>query len=118
MILVDSSVWMDHLRKSDLELTKLLTDRLVTMHPMVAGEVACGNLRNRTGVLRELDRLPCALIARHSEVMQFIESKKLMGTGLGFVDVHILVATIAGSLKLWTRDKRLKHAAQKLCCTY
>ena len=118
MILVDSSVWIDHLRKTDSSLTKLLTGRLVTMHPMVVGEVACGNLQNRVGILQELDRLPCALIARHSEVMHLIESKKLMGTGLGFVDIHILVATITGSLKLWTRDKKLKQAAQRLGCAY
>lgn len=118
MILVDSSVWVDHLRKSDVELTSLLVARLVTMHPMVAGEIACGNLNNRAAILRDVGRLPCALIAKHSEVMQFIESKNLMGKGIGFVDMHLLVATIAGDLKLWTRDKRLKLAAQNLNCAY
>lgn len=70
------------------------------MHPIVAGEFACGNLSNRNDIIRHVGRLPCALIAKHSEVMQFIESNSLMDKGIGFVDMYLLVATIAGDLKL------------------
>lgn len=115
MILVDTSVWVDHLRKGDRGLATLLTARKVLIHPFVIGELACGNLRQRDQILALLKDLPRAAVATDGEVLFFIEQHTLMGRGLGFVDVHLLASVkLQGSARLWTRDKRLRAAADAL----
>jgi predicted nucleic acid-binding protein len=119
MILVDTSVWVDHLRAGDAALEGLLNHGQVLMHPLVLGELACGNLRDRGEVLRLLQNLPQATVASDPEVLFFIESNALMGRGIGYVDAHLLAAVaLGGSTRLWTRDKRLRSVAEalKLAC--
>ncbi len=115
MILVDTSVWVDHLRRSDAGLARLLNTGLVLAHPCVIGELACGSLRNRSALLALMRDLPAAPVATDGEVLAFIENRKLAGRGLGYVDVHLLcAAALAGRAELWTRDKRLAAVAGEL----
>lgn len=115
MILVDTSIWVDHLRKGDKGLTQLLTQGLVCTHPMVIGELACGNLQNREPLIRLWQSLPAAVEASHEEVLFLLESHNLMGLGIGYVDVHLLAASLlSGDTTLWTRDKRLAKVANSL----
>ncbi len=115
MILVDTSVWIDHLRGVDGNLTELLNRGQVLMHPFVLGELACGNLANRVEVLRLLKALPRSAVASEDEALVFIEKRALMGKGLGYIDVHLLAAVaLEGSARLWTRDKRLRAVADGL----
>lgn len=119
MILVDTSVWVDHLRVGDQGLTMLLDKGHVLMHAFVLGELACGTLRNRGEVLRLLKHLPHAPAATDDEVLFFIERHELMGRGIGYVDAHLLAAvTLNGSAQLWTRDKRLRASADSLKLFY
>jgi len=119
MILVDTSVWVDHLRVGDESLSALLNGTRVMMHPFVLGELACGNLRHRTEVLTLLKALPQATVARDEEVLFFIERQALMGRGIGYVDVHLLAAVaLDGASRLWTRDKRLHALAGELGLAY
>lgn len=119
MILVDTSVWIDHLRGGDERLVTLLNSGQVLMHPFVIGELACGNLRNRKEVLTLLKDLPKAPIATDNEVLFFIERHALMGRGIGYVDAHFLAAaTLNESPRLWTRDKRLRATADLLGFAY
>lgn len=119
MILVDTSVWVDHLRTGDAALAELLNHSQVLMHPFVVGELACGNLRNRGEVLRLLKDLPQAVLASDEEVLFFIERNALMGRGIGYVDAHLLAAvTLSGSTQLWTRDKRLRTVTEALNLAY
>ena len=120
MILVDTSVWVDHLRAGDAALGERLNHSQVLIHPFVLGEIACGNLRSRDEVLRLLKALPQAIVASHEEVLFFIERNALMGRGIGYVDAHLLAAAaLGGSTQLWTRDKRLRSvaAALNLACS-
>ena len=115
MILVDTSVWVDHLRKGAPDLAVALEQGNVLMHPFVRGELACGNLKNRGEVLRLLQELPGAPIATDGETLDFIERRALMGRGLGYIDVHLLASVaLAGTARLWTRDKRLAVVAVDL----
>jgi predicted nucleic acid-binding protein len=114
MIIVDTSIWVDHLRAEDPRLTSLLTRRLVSMHPWIVGELACGMLPKRADVLRNLQRLPTIPVARDQEVLFFIERHHLMGSGIGWVDAQILAAALAAGVSLWTRDRRLLAAAAPL----
>ena len=119
MILVDTFVWIDHLRQGDEGLNRLLNESRVLMHPFVLGELACGNLVNRQEVLALLGDLPRSEIARDDEVLFFIERKKLMARGLGYIDVHLLVAVaLHGSGRLWTRDKRLHAVGDSMRLVY
>jgi len=119
MILVDTSVWIDHLRTGDEGLTTLLDDARVLMHPFVLGELACGNLRHRDEVLTLLKNLPQAHVAHDDEVLFFIERHELMERGIGYVDAHLLAAVaLDGDARLWTRDKRLQAQAAALYMTY
>lgn len=119
MILVDSSIWVDHLRVGDAELSALLDAGRVLMHPFVLGELACGNLRNRKEILSLLGSLPRVMQAMDDEVLFFIERHVLMGRGIGYVDAHLLAATMLdGSARLWTRDKRLRGLADALTLGY
>ncbi len=119
MILVDTSVWVDHLRVGDETLAGLLNSSRVVMHPFVLGELACGNLHNRAEVLALLKDLPQATVAREEEVLFYIEQKALMGRGIGYIDTHLLAAVaLDGSSRLWTRDKRLHGVAEELTMAY
>ena len=115
MILADTSVWVDHLRKGDRGLAALLMASNVLMHPLVIGELACGNLSKREQILALLKDLPRIAVATDDEVLFFIERHTLMGQGLGYVDVHLLASVaLHGTAKMWTRDKRLRAAADSL----
>jgi predicted nucleic acid-binding protein len=115
MILVDTSVWVDHLRAGDERLADLLDSSHVLAHPFVIGELACGNLRERTDVLRLLNDLPQAPVASQEEALHFIERNKLMGQGIGYIDAHLLAsAALADTALIWTRDKRLHKIARML----
>ena len=116
MILVDTSVWVDHLRASDAQLAALLNGRAVVMHPFVIGELACGNLSNRALTLGLLNNLPCAAVAQPDEVLVYVERHRLQGKGIGYVDVHLLASVAIASNQLWTRDKRLLAVARDLGC--
>jgi hypothetical protein len=112
LILVDTSVWVDHLWRGDAGLVALLERAEVLMHPFVLGEIACGSLRDRASILELLQDLPAAVVASPEEVLKFIKVQALHGKGVGYVDVHLLasVALTAGA-RLWTRDARLRRIA-------
>ncbi|MGH7665013.1 MAG: type II toxin-antitoxin system VapC family toxin [Gemmatimonadaceae bacterium] len=108
MILVDTSVWVDHLRAGDPRLIDALNADAVCTHPFVLGELACGNLRPRHQVLSLLGKLPVVPVASDAEALEFIERRSLMGRGIGYIDVHLLAsAVLSGTTRLWTRDRRL-----------
>lgn len=115
MILVDSSIWVDHLRSRDPILVSYLEGGLVTTHPFVIGEIALGSLRQRNKVLSALRDLPMVQQATEDEVQIFIEQQPLYSLGIGYVDAHLLAATrLALGTRLWTRDKRLNEVARRL----
>jgi len=114
MVLVDTSVWVAHLRQGNSELEMLLNNSEVICHKFVIGELACGNIKNRTEILSLLDALPKATQAKHDEVMRLIENYRLMGLGLGYVDMHLLAATLLTRTPIWTFDKKLNTIATKL----
>lgn len=112
MILVDTSVWIDHLRTGDPRLIELLEGGQVLAHPWVTGELALGHLSRRGAVLSLLHNLPQATVATDTEVLTLIDSRHLFGLGIGYVDAHLLAATtLSSNARLWTRDKRLAAAA-------
>jgi predicted nucleic acid-binding protein len=115
MILVDTSVWIDHFRQGNVELTRLLNTGQVLTHRFVIGELALGNIQNRNVILSTLQNLPQATVASDEEVLSFIERQALFGSGIGYIDAHLLAATLLspGSF-LWTRDKRLLAESVKL----
>lgn len=119
MILVDTSVWVDHLRAGDDGLVALLEEARVLVHPFVIGEIACGTLADRAQTLDLLTNMPTAPCAEHHEVLVFIEQHRLYGRGVGYVDAHLLasVALVPGAV-LWTRDRRLHSTAAALGCAY
>lgn len=115
MILVDTSVWVDHLRVGDTIVEALLESGRVLVHPFVVGELALGKLRQRQAILASLQDLPRANAASDQEVLHFIERYALAGLGIGYVDVHLLAATqLTPGSSLWTRDKRLSAVAERL----
>jgi predicted nucleic acid-binding protein len=115
VILVDTSVWIEHLRVGDAVLAGLLDEGLVLSHPFIVGELALGNLRQREIILADLLELPRAFVASDDEVLHFIRREKLFGTGVGYLDAHLLAATrLTQGALLWTRDKRLSAAAERL----
>ena len=115
MILVDTSVWIDHLRNDSPALSALLDQNQVVIHPLVLGELACGNLQNRIQLLRLWQSLDSLAEVNHKETLYFIESNQLMGKGVGYIDVQLLASvTINTDTKLWTKDKRLAAIAIEL----
>ena len=118
MILVDTSVWIDHLRAGNRRLRSLLENAEVLVHPFVVGELACGTLRNREEVLTLLHALPEAQAAEHEEVMSVVERERLYGRGIGWVDVHLLASARLSSAALWTLDRRLSRIASALALAY
>ena len=111
MILVDTSVWVEHLRRGLPRLAKLLQEGEVLIHPWVIGELACGNLRNRQQVLDLLQGLPAATVASDAEVLLLIEGEQLIGRGIGYVDAHLVAAARLSHCRLWTQDRRLAAVA-------
>lgn len=115
MILVDTSVWIDHLRDSDWLLAELLDHTQVLTHPFVIGELAVGNIQRRSDVLSLIKNLPRAVIAADDEVIEFIDRQLLFGRGIGYGDAHLLASTLlTPGTVLWTRDKRLQATAEHL----
>lgn len=113
-MLVDTSIWVDHFRHHEARLAELLDDGLVVTHPFVIGELACGNLAKRNEVLELIGALPSVPVADDQEVLAFVESRRLMGRGLGWIDAHLLASAALASVPLWTSDKRLSTAAGEL----
>jgi predicted nucleic acid-binding protein len=118
MVLVDTSVWVSHLRDGNAELASLLNDEIVLCHPLIVGELACGNLENRAVILSFLQLLPLSIEAEHEEVLTFIENHRLMGKGMGYVDVHLLASAVLTGVPIWTLDKKLAQAADSLHIKY
>ncbi len=118
MILVDTSVWVQHLREGNKNLKALLENGEVLCHPFIIGELACGNIRNRREILSLLSRLPTASEAEHEEVLRYIETNRLMGKGLGYVDMHLYVPAVLTGVLLWTFDKSLKTICKTMNLRY
>ena len=114
MVLVDTSVWVLHLREGNAELEKLLNKGQVMCHRFIIGEIACGNLKNRTEILTLLQLLPPVAQAKHEEVMEFIGANKLMGRGLGYIDMHLSASAKLTGIPMWTFDKRLNETNKEL----
>jgi predicted nucleic acid-binding protein len=114
MVLVDTSIWVAHLRQGLRRLENLLMDAEVICHPFIIGELACGNLKNRNEIISLLQSLPIAPTIEFEEFLFFIDRNHLMGKGIGFVDVHLLASAQLAGVPLWTADKKLKSAADQL----
>ncbi len=113
-MLVDTSVWVEHFRRHDPRLTELLERGEVECHPFIIGELACGNLRSRTEILILLHDLPKTPLIEHDEALAFVDNHELMGSGLGWIDVHLLASAQLGHTLLWSRDRRLTATADRL----
>ncbi|HEY4482409.1 MAG TPA: type II toxin-antitoxin system VapC family toxin [Candidatus Brocadiaceae bacterium] len=118
MVLVDTSVWVVHLRNGNIGLETLLNEGHVVCHPFIVGELACGNLKNRAEILSLLQALPVATHVEHEEVMKFIEDHALMGKGLGYIDIHLIASAVLTEIPLWTVDKKLSEVSSKLGIGY
>jgi len=114
MILVDTSIWISHLRDGNNCLEKLLNKGSVLCHPFIIGELACGSIKNRNEILSLLQSLPMAVTVEHDEVLKFIENVKLISKGLGYVDIHLLASAILSDSLLWSLDKKLSKIALEL----
>jgi len=114
MILADTSVWVDHLRRHNAALAIHLEDGAVMIHPFVVGELACGNLRRRREILSALDALPQAPLASHDEVLAFVDAHRLAGCGIGWIDAHLLASSRLARVPVWTFDRSLSAAARRL----
>lgn len=114
MVLVDTSVWIDHFHRANARLASLLESAEVGIHPFVLGEIACGNLANRKEIIALLHSLPAFAKAGDDEVLLFIERHRLMGRGIGLIDAHLLASCFLDGCRLWTKDKRLAGAAAAL----
>lgn len=118
MVIVDTSVWTIHLRHGHNHLRELLNDTQVMCHDFIVGELACGNLRNRREILDLLEALPRIPLLSQKEILYFIEHHSLMGTGIGFVDMHLLASAQLSGIPLWTLDKSLQRVSAKLSLAY
>jgi len=114
MILADTSVWIEHLRKGSDQLAHYLNRGEVYCHSFIVGELACGNLRNRDEIIEMLNRLPSAQAAEHNEVLHLVTRHGLAGQGIGWIDAHLLASTLLAGCTLWTLDKALAKAARRL----
>lgn len=118
MVIVDTLIWVTHLRQGNRHLEQLLLDAEVMCHPFTIGELACGNIKNRSEILSLLQSLPMAPTIGFDEFLYFIDQNQLMGIGIGFVDIHLLASAQLSGSSLWTADKRLRLAAIKLGVVY
>ena len=118
MVIVDTSIWVTHFRQGSRRLEKLLMNAEVMCHPFIIGELACGHLKNRNEIISLLQSLPMAPTIEFDEFLFFIDRHRLMGKGVGFVDVHLLASAQLIGIPLWTADKRLKSAADLLELTF
>jgi predicted nucleic acid-binding protein len=118
VVLVDTSVWIDHFRRSVPELVELLEHGEVWVHPFVTGEIACGALQRRRDTVRLLELLPQAPLAEHEEVLGLLERERLWGRGIGWIDLHLLASARLAAMPLWTRDRRLLRSCDKLRISY
>jgi len=115
MVLVDTSIWIDHFRRSDSQLSRLLERGDIVMHPFIIGELLLGRVPRIAEMIDDLNILPKAVVASTDEILRFISNRKLPGSGIGYVDAHLLAAaTLTPETSVWTRDKRLLAAAQSL----
>jgi len=118
MVLVDTSVWVSHLREGNSDLEHLLNVGEVMCHPFIVGELACGTLKNRREVLSLLKLLPSATLAKHDEILQFIEHNHLTGKGLGYIDVHLSASAVLTGVQMWSYDRNLNAANDELGIRY
>jgi predicted nucleic acid-binding protein len=114
MILVDTSVWIDHLRQSDDQLLVLLENGSVLTHPLVIEELACGYLRDRSAIIDLLHALPSSPVVAHIEILGLISNQTLYGVGLGAVDVHLIASAMLAGARLWSKDKALSRESSRL----
>jgi predicted nucleic acid-binding protein len=114
VILVDTSVWIDHFRRRNSRLSQLLETEEVLCHDYIVGELACGNLRHRSEVIPLLEKLPAASTATHQEALTFLNARRLTGRGIGYVDLHLLASASLDRVSLWTLDKPLARIAASL----
>ena len=117
-ILVDTSVWVDHLRSDVPHLKILLSAGQVVMHEMIVGEIACGSLRDRTATLNSLNELASIPQLSNSDAVELLDGHELYSKGIGFVDLHLVCAALVHEMKIWTNDARLNSVAEKLGCAY
>lgn len=113
-VLVDTSVWIDHLRKGEALLQDLLSSGHAATHPFIIGELACGRLSNRSEILKLLSELPLVTMASDAEVLHLIEKHKLDGKGFGWIDAHLMASAFLDHIPLWTRDRKLASTAKTI----
>ena len=118
MVLVDTSVWIDHFRRGNNQLVKLLNRGDVFCHEMIIGEIACGTFKNRSEILSRLKLLPHSMHVRHEEILLFIEQNQIIGHGLGYIDVTLLVSSILTSIPIWSLDKKMSQFSKSLRINY
>lgn len=118
MVLVDTSVWVSHLRDGNTKLANLLNNGTVLCHPLIVGELACGNLKDRSVILSFLKLLPMSVEAEHEEVLSFIENNRLMGKGIGYVDAQLAASAVLTGVPIWTLDKKLAQVADGMYIKY
>jgi predicted nucleic acid-binding protein len=114
MILVDTSVWIDHFRNGNSQLEELLRNNEVMIHHFIIGELACGSIKNRDEIMDLLNELPFADIAEHQEVLQLIENRKLYGRGIGLIDAHLIASALISKIRILTLDKPLENVISLL----
>ena len=118
MIIVDANIWIDHFRLADPHLAELAAERHLRMHPYTIGELALGNFADHAKIVAQLEKLPPANVASHPNLMRFMVAHELSGTGIGYVDCHLLASALLMSGRVWTRDKRLANQASRLGINY
>ncbi|MBN1781013.1 type II toxin-antitoxin system VapC family toxin [bacterium] len=118
MVLVDTSIWIDHCRNNYDQLAGLLNDGEVFCHPFIIGKLACGNLKNRKEIIAALQALPTTIVLEHEEIMFFIEINKIMGKGLGYIDISILASSLVTGISLWTFDQKLYAMTKRFNASY
>mgnify|MGYP003973820441 FL=1 len=107
LVLADTSIWVTHFKEGQKHLTQLLEQGLIACHPYIIGELACGSLKKRREIIQLLEALPVVDVLDNTEIIEFIESRKLMSIGIGYVDIHLLGSSLLSNTPLWTFDKAL-----------